>query len=69
MRLHKYRVRNFRFYSSKERWVVHTIQKGDTLYRLAKTYSVPVLTIFRNNPALDPRQLVVGDEVRIERRS
>ncbi|NLW56875.1 MAG: LysM peptidoglycan-binding domain-containing protein [Firmicutes bacterium] len=67
MRLHKYRARNFRFSTTRERWVVHTIQKNDTLYRLATKYNVPLLTIFRNNPALDPRQLVVGDKIRITR--
>ena len=65
MRLNKYRVRNFRFYSFKERWVVHTIQEGDTLYRLAEEYDISVLTIFQNNPTLDPRQLIIGEQMSI----
>jgi LysM repeat protein len=63
LRLNKYRVRNFRFSPSKGSLIIHTIQEGDTLYRLAEEYSTSVLTIFQNNPTLDPRQLIIGEQM------
>lgn len=65
MMSHKYRVRNVKFSTLPERWIVHRLQKDDTLYRLAEVYGTSVLRILRDNPALDPRQLFLGQAVLI----
>lgn len=60
MNSQKYRVRNFSFATRREKWVVHPLQRGDNLYRLAEKYGTSVLQIIRDNPTIDPRQLALG---------
>ena len=42
---------------------VHVIKKGDTLYRLGKTYGVSVASIMRANPFVNVYNLQIGDEL------
>ena len=46
-----------------KRCVVHVIQKGDTLYGLARKYDVQIFDIMRLNPYLNVYNLQIGDEV------
>ncbi len=63
MRLCQYRVRNYQFNSLKKRWVIHTIREKDTLYQLAREYKTSVLNLLQHNPSLDPRQLIINDQI------
>ena len=38
----------------------HTVQAGDTLWRLSQTYRVSLQSIFDLNPGIDPQNLQVG---------
>ena len=42
---------------------IHVIQPGDTLYRLARQYGVPMDQLIRDNQLPDPSQLVVGQTI------
>ena len=44
---------------------VHEIQKGDTLYKLAKQYKTTVPLILLANPGVNPYNLRVGDKLNI----
>lgn len=45
--------------------VVHEIQKGDTLYRLAKQYRTTVPLILLANPGINPYNLQIGSKIKI----
>lgn len=45
--------------------VKHTLQRGDTLYRLAKYYHTDVEKILEQNPAISPSNFRVGMDVTI----
>ncbi|MCA8962129.1 MAG: LysM peptidoglycan-binding domain-containing protein [Planctomycetes bacterium] len=40
--------------------VVHIVERGDTLFSIARRHSVPVTELQRMNPALDPSHLEIG---------
>ena len=44
---------------------LHTVQKGDSLYRLSRRYHVPLWAILYANPYLNLYNLQNGDEVLI----
>jgi lipoprotein NlpD len=43
--------------------VTHVVKKGETLYRIARAYGVPVQELMELNDLSDPRQLAVGMEL------
>lgn len=43
--------------------LVHTIEKGDTLYRIGKKYQVPVSALIFANPYLNVYNLQIGDQI------
>lgn len=45
------------------RGIVHTVVKGDNLYRLGKLYGVPLEDIFEANPKADIYNLKIGDKI------
>jgi murein DD-endopeptidase MepM/ murein hydrolase activator NlpD len=44
---------------------VHTLKKGETLYRIARTYDLPVDVLVRFNAIADPSLLREGTKIRI----
>ena len=42
---------------------IHVVQPGDTLYRLARQYGVPMDRLLHDNQLHDPSQLVVGQTI------
>ncbi|NLC53778.1 MAG: LysM peptidoglycan-binding domain-containing protein [Firmicutes bacterium] len=67
MKRHRYRVRNFNSATHKERWVVHPLRKGDTLYHLAELYGTSVLQVLHDNPRFDPRYPTPGQILLLRR--
>ncbi len=45
------------------RGYIHVIEKGDTLYKLAKKYDVRLFDIMRLNPYVNVYNLQIGDEI------
>ena len=45
------------------RGIIHVVRDGDTLYRLSRTYHVPLIEIMYANPFVDIYNLQVGDEL------
>ena len=43
--------------------LTHTVRGGETLYSIAEAYGVDILTLYRNNPALDGRPTVFPGQV------
>jgi len=43
--------------------IYHTVQKGQTLYRISKAYNVPVEKLMEINNIEDPSSLKVGDRI------
>ncbi len=43
--------------------VVHVVKRGETLYRIAKSYGIPPRELLDVNDLRDPRQLEVGMEI------
>ena len=43
----------------------HTVQKGETVYAIAKKYGTTAEQILKNNPGLNPARLQVGDTLRL----
>ena len=43
--------------------LIHTIEKGDTLYQLGKKYRVKVSSIIFANPYLNVYNLQIGDQI------
>ena len=42
---------------------VHVVEKGDTLYKIAKKYDVHLFDIMRLNPYVNVYNLQIGDEI------
>jgi LysM repeat protein len=55
------------FTSAAPEGFYHTLEKGQTLYRLSKTYSVDLKELMRVNGISDPTHLEVGQKVFIPR--
>ena len=51
-----------------ENTITHVIKRGDTIYRLAKTYDTTVPEILMNNPRVNPYNLQVGSSLVICRK-
>jgi membrane-bound lytic murein transglycosylase D len=49
----------------KKNFRVHIVKRGETLYKIARQYNVPVDVIYSFNPKLKPRALSVGQVVLI----
>ncbi len=49
--------------------IVHKVKKGDTLYLLSRYYNVSVSDIIRENRAVNPYNLMVGDTLCIPLRN
>ena len=47
---------------------LHTVQKGDTLYRISRYYHVPLWAVLYANPYINIYNLQVGDEICIPRK-
>lgn len=47
--------------------ITHTVERGQTLYRIAKTYDVEVSDLMRTNNIYNPSQLEVGQKLMIPR--
>lgn len=45
------------------RGILHIVQKGDTLYKIAKQYGVPLSRVMYANPYVDVYNLQIGDEI------
>jgi murein DD-endopeptidase MepM/ murein hydrolase activator NlpD len=43
--------------------VAHVVKRGETLYRIARTYSIDVADLMETNGISDPRDLSVGQEL------
>ncbi|AIN94553.1 M23 family metallopeptidase [Treponema putidum] len=43
--------------------IVHTIEKGDTLYALSKKYNTPIDSILKKNNLTDPSKIKVGQKI------
>ncbi len=43
--------------------IIHTVKKGDTLYKLSRTYNVPISRIEADNGIKKGRYLVVGEDL------
>ncbi|MBZ4687842.1 MAG: hypothetical protein PWQ96_1833 [Clostridia bacterium] len=43
----------------------HVVQKGDTFFKLAKKYNTTVEAIQKLNPGVDPKNLQIGQKIRI----
>lgn len=50
---------------SAEPGVVHVVEPGQTLWRIARTYGVPLAILARTNAIDDPTQIAVGQNLRI----
>lgn len=48
-----------------KKYYVHTVEQGNTLYGLQRTYGVPVESIIKSNPGIE-KGLNVGQKIRIE---
>lgn len=46
---------------------IHTIEKGDTLYKIGKKYQVKVSALIYANPCIDIYNLQPGDQICIPR--
>ena len=46
---------------------LHTVQKGDSLYRLSRRYHVPLWAILYANPYINIYNLQIGAEICIPR--
>lgn len=43
--------------------VTHVVKRGETLYRIARTYGIDVADLMESNGIADPRDLAVGQEL------
>ncbi|HMV02560.1 MAG: LysM peptidoglycan-binding domain-containing protein [Chitinophagales bacterium] len=48
-----------------QNFIIHKVEKGETLYGLSKKYKTTVDAIYKNNPALTSDNLKLGTELRI----
>jgi len=51
-----------------ERYIYHTLQKGESVYSLSRKYEVEPEEIIKANPGIDIRDIPVGEELAIPRR-
>ena len=42
---------------------IHTVQRGDSVYSIARQYGVPASRIITDNMLMNPGQLVVGQDL------
>lgn len=49
--------------ASRRRGHVHVVEKGDTLYKIAKKYDVRLFDVMRLNPYVNVYNLQIGDEI------
>ena len=47
----------------KDQGLVHTVEEGDSLYKIGKRYGVRVSALLFANPYIDLYHLQVGDEI------
>ncbi len=47
----------------KEKNMIHTVKKGDTVYKIAKEYGVPLSRIVIDNGLNEPSRLAVGEDL------
>ncbi|MDE7450963.1 MAG: LysM peptidoglycan-binding domain-containing protein, partial [Alistipes sp.] len=52
-------------YINGAKYYIHTVQTGDTLFSLARTYGVSEQTILANNPALEGDRLNIAANIKI----
>ena len=45
------------------RGILHIVKKGDTLYKIAKKYGVPLSRVMYANPYVDVYNLQIGSEI------
>ena len=45
---------------------IHVVQPGDTIYRLAQQYGVPMERLLQDNQLPDPSRLVVGQTIVVQ---
>ena len=45
---------------------IHVVQPGDTMYRLAQQYGVPMERLLQDNQLENPSQLVVGQTIVVQ---
>lgn len=43
--------------------IIHTIEKGDTLYSLSKKYNTPIDSILKKNKISDPSKIKIGQKI------
>ncbi len=46
-------------------YIIHTISKGDTLYKIARTYNTTVNAISQANPNINPLNLQIGSKITV----
>ena len=51
--------------ANAQNFVIHKVQKGETLYGLSKKYNTTIDVIYKNNPSLTSENLKLGTELRI----
>lgn len=49
--------------AKKEKQMIHTVKSGDTVYKIAKAYGVPMSRIIIDNGLEDPSRLAVGEDL------
>ena len=62
----EYRESNNNFYSERNggcTGITHTVQSGDTLYRISKMHNVPISRIMEANPNVDIYNLKIGSKI------
>jgi len=57
---HKAASRSAALRPGEQRGIMHHVQPGETLWRIARTYDVPIESILRENALADPSQLEEG---------
>ncbi|KGP75026.1 peptidoglycan-binding protein [Desulfosporosinus sp. Tol-M] len=45
--------------------IPYIIKSGDTFYKLAQTYGIPLASLIAANPGVDPNKLYIGQQIRI----
>ena len=51
-----------------EKYIYHTVTKGETLYRITKMYDISPDELIAENPSLSDRPLSIGEVIRIPRK-
>lgn len=50
---------------NEKNYLIHRVEKGETLYKLAKYYGARLIDILKENPYVDVYNLQPGDEIKI----